>query len=124
DINVSPSDLSQVFASLTTIDPDGVPNSGDEFQAGTLASNGGAVQTVLIEAGGDADNTGDNGALPPGLTDDARGDPRVANGTVVLGALEVQAPTPVISNPNAVIAVAGTGAIALDIAAPTDSDGS
>src|SRR6185437_7785080 len=41
DVYVSPPDLSQVFANLTTIDPDRVPNSGDEFQAGTLANNGG-----------------------------------------------------------------------------------
>ena len=117
DIYVSPSDLSQVFA-------------------GTLANNGGAVQTVLITQGGAAEDAGDVGALPPDSNDlnnngntaeplpvDARGDPRAVEGTLDLGAVELQVPRPVISNPDAVIAVAGTGPIALDIAAPTDSDG-
>ncbi|HZR62795.1 MAG TPA: right-handed parallel beta-helix repeat-containing protein [Xanthobacteraceae bacterium] len=105
DIYVSPSDLAQVFNTLTTIDPDGVPNSGDEFLAGTLANNGGPVETVLIKERGAAQNTGDNTALPldpdnPGqqLPADARGETRVFDGTVDIGALELQVLlTPVVT---------------------------
>ena len=124
DIYVSPSDLSQVFNTLTTIDP----TSGAEFQAGTLGNYGGPTLTALIASGGFAQDAGDAAALPPDPNDpaeplsvDARGLPRLDNGTLDIGAVELQ---PLISNPNAVIAAAGTGPIALDIAAPTDSDGS
>ena len=106
DVYVSPPDLSQVFASLTTIDPDSVPNSGDEFQAGTLANNGGPVETVLITQNGAAQDDGENAVVPSGLTDDARGDPQVFDGIVDLGAVELQVPetpvvTPVAPNINA-----------------------
>jgi FG-GAP-like repeat len=100
-------DLTQVFANLTTIDPDGVPNSGDEFAAGTLANNGGQVETVAIKPGGSAQNTGVTADLPPDLFDlnnngdtteplpvDARGEPRVSGSAVDIGAFEAQQPVP------------------------------
>jgi|GEM_PF-717161 len=106
-IDIVQPDLSQVFPTLTTIDPDGVPNSGDEFQAGTLANNGGPVQTVAIKRRGSAQNTGDTGALPPDVFDlnnngntseplpfDARNAPRVFGSAVDIGAFEAQAPVP------------------------------
>jgi predicted outer membrane repeat protein len=96
-------DLTQVFASLATIDPDGVPNSGDEFQAGTLANNGGSVQTVAIKVGGSAQDAGSTADLPPDIFDinnngdsgeplpvDARGVARVSGPAVDIGAFEVQ----------------------------------
>jgi hypothetical protein len=113
------------------------PDLTNIFVTGTLGNYGGPVATVLIAQGGDAEDAGDVGALPPDTDDlnvngntaeplpvDARGDPRVVDGTLDLGAVELQGPRPVISNPDAVIAAAGTGPIALYIAAPTDSDGS
>jgi hypothetical protein len=100
-------DLTEVFANLTTIDPDGVPASGDEFQAGTLANNGGPVQTVAIKVGGNAQNTGSNTDLPPDSFDlnnnantaeplpvDARGQLRVFGAAVDIGAFEAQMPVP------------------------------
>ncbi|HEV3184795.1 MAG TPA: choice-of-anchor Q domain-containing protein [Xanthobacteraceae bacterium] len=99
------SDLTQVFAQLTTVDPDGIPNSGDEFQAGTLANNDGPVQTVAIKVRGSAQNTGSTVDLPPDIFDlnnngdtseslpvDARGEPRVFGAEVDIGAVEAQAP--------------------------------
>jgi fibronectin-binding autotransporter adhesin len=99
------SDLTQVFAQLTTVDPDGIPNSGDEFQAGTLADNGGSVQTVAIKVRGSAQNAGSTVDLPPDIFDlnnngdtseslpvDARGEPRVFGAEVDIGAVEAQAP--------------------------------
>ncbi len=96
-------DLTRVFADLTTIDPDGLPNSGDEFLAGTLANNGGAVQTVAIAIGGNAQNMGATGYLPTNtfnldnsgyfgepLPVDARGAPRVSGPAVDIGAVEAQ----------------------------------
>ncbi|MEM7751983.1 MAG: choice-of-anchor Q domain-containing protein [Pseudomonadota bacterium] len=46
----TPLSLTNVFDQVVTIDPNGTPNSGDEFQAGALADNGGAVQTVALKA--------------------------------------------------------------------------
>ncbi|MEM1164188.1 MAG: choice-of-anchor Q domain-containing protein, partial [Pseudomonadota bacterium] len=45
-----PLSLANVFDQVVTRDPDSVPNSGDEFQAGGLADNGGPVQTVALKA--------------------------------------------------------------------------
>jgi VCBS repeat protein len=98
-------DLTQVFATLTTIDPDGSPANGDEFQAGTLANNGGPAQTVAIKVGGNAQDTGSTADLPPDFFDlnnnndtsenlpvDARGLPRVSGPAVDIGAFEAQPP--------------------------------
>jgi hypothetical protein len=105
--DITQADLTQVFANLTTIDPDGVPNSGDEFQAGTLANNGGPVETVAIKVRGSAQNTGSTADLPPDLFDlnnngdtseplpvDARGEPRVFGAEVDIGAFEARATVP------------------------------
>jgi hypothetical protein len=100
-------DLTEVFANLTTIDPDGVPASGDEFQAGTLANNGGPIETVAIKVGGSAQDTGSTADLPPDSFDlnhngntaeplpvDARGALRVFGAAVDIGAFEAQMPVP------------------------------
>ena len=85
--------------------------------------------------GGDAEDAGDVGALPPDSNDlNNNGNPlnRCRSMHAAIRARSKARSTwarssfsagPVISNPDAVIAVAGTGPIALDIAAPTDSDG-
>src|SRR5262249_39420344 len=104
-IDITQPDLTQVFADLTTIDPDGVPNSGDEFQARRLGTNRGAVETAAIRVGGSAQNTGSTADLPPDSFDlnnnfdtseplpvDARGTPRVSGSAVDIGAVEAQPP--------------------------------
>jgi hypothetical protein len=102
-LGTTETDLTKIFASLTTIDPDGTPGNGDEFLAGLLANNGGPVQTILITALGVALNAGDNSALPPdtenldgdgntseALPLDARGLTRIVASTVDIGAVELQ----------------------------------
>jgi hypothetical protein len=105
------SDLTKIFATPATVDPDGIPSNGDEFQAGLLANNGGLVQTIAIRAlGGVAFNGGDTGALPPDsenldgdadtsepLPFDARGLPRVELVNVDIGAFEVQNNAPAVA---------------------------
>jgi FG-GAP-like repeat len=112
--DITQPDLTQVFANLTTIDPDGVPASGDEFQAGTLANNVGPVPTVAIKVGGSAQDTGSIADLPPDSFDlnnnadtaeplpvDARGLARVFGAGLDIGAFEAE--LPVLNNvpPNA-----------------------
>lgn len=64
---------------------------------GLLTNNGGPTATMALLPGSPAINTGNNAAItnPPFSTPatDQRGSPRIANGTVDLGALEVQLPT-------------------------------
>jgi hypothetical protein len=94
--------LATVFAQVAAD-----PNTG--VLSGVLADNGGAVETILILRGGIAQNAGDNAALPADSADldgdantaeplpvDARGLPRVALGTVDLGAVELENAAPVL----------------------------
>jgi predicted outer membrane repeat protein len=84
--------LANIFATLTTIDPDEIPGNGDEFQAGLLTNNGGSVQTVAIVAEGVAHNQGDNGTVTPESQPfDARGTgfPRIVDDIVDIGAYEI-----------------------------------
>jgi FG-GAP-like repeat len=87
--------LANIFATLTTIDPDGIPGNGDEFQAGLLADNGGSVETVAIVADGVAHNEGDNATVSDeSLPFDARGTgfPRIVDDIddiVDIGAYEI-----------------------------------
>ena len=90
--------VADVFAALVTIDPDGIPGNGDEFQAGVLAGNGGPVQTIALRAAltNPALDAGDDGL---DAVTDARGLARVDvpglanNGANIsdLGAFELQA---------------------------------
>jgi CSLREA domain-containing protein len=108
-VDIYEANVANIFASLTTIDPDGMPGTGDEFQAGLLANNGGPVQTIAIRLGpqGVAHNAGDNGQLPQDTQDldgdndttddlpfDARGVTRVVSGIVDVGAFEIQNTNP------------------------------
>ena len=70
--------LANVFGSVTRMDPDGQPNSGDEFQAGALGNNGGPVQTVALRAAlsNPAIDAGSDSLAPAGNID-ARGLARV-----------------------------------------------
>lgn len=63
----------------------GVTNPG----LGTLANNGGPTLTVALNASSPAVNGGSNLYVSPGMTDQ-RGLTRIANGTVDIGAFEVQ----------------------------------
>ena len=95
--------LSALFAALTTVDPDGTPGTGDEFQIALLANNGGPVPTVAILRGGLAhdpsgtttptDTTDVDGDLntSEALPVDARGFVRLVGGSVDIGAFELQA---------------------------------
>jgi hypothetical protein len=93
--------LSDIFDGITPIDPDGQPNSGDEFEAGALWLNGGPAPTVALRAALDnpAIDAGADNLAPAGNTD-ARGlarfdQARVANNganITDLGAYELQAP--------------------------------
>jgi len=57
---------------------------------GALADNGGASQTMLPSAGSPAIDHGFNGNIAPGISTDQRGLARLSNGTVDIGAVEVQ----------------------------------
>ncbi|MCE9560483.1 MAG: hypothetical protein K8U57_00370 [Planctomycetes bacterium] len=59
---------------------------------GPLQNNGGPTQTMSL-LDGPAINGGNNALIPPGVTTDQRGLPRINNGTVDLGAVEVLLPT-------------------------------
>ncbi len=58
---------------------------------GALANNGGAVQTMAPQTGSPLIDKGSNALIPSGVTKDARELTRVVNGTVDIGAVEVQA---------------------------------
>jgi predicted outer membrane repeat protein len=66
----------------------GVTNPG----LGTLANNGGPNQTIALLAGSPAIDKGNNALVTAGATDQ-RGLTRIVNGTVDIGAYEVQAPS-------------------------------
>ena len=70
-------DPSQVFATTSP--------AATDIVTGTLADNTGPVPTILILQGGEAENAGSDQDDPEF---DARGLPRIAGGTVDLGALE------------------------------------
>jgi FG-GAP-like repeat len=130
-VDITQPDLTQVFATLTTLDPDGTPNSGDEFQAGTLGNNGGPVQTVAILINGSAQNTGSTLDLPSDTLDlnnngdtfealpvDARGEPRISGAAVDIGAVEAQEPVLTAQD----IAPNANQAFSTTVATFTDSD--
>lgn len=62
-------------------------------QLSPLANNGGPTQTMLPQPGSPAINAGSNALIPSGVTADQRGLPRIANGTVDIGSVEVQPPS-------------------------------
>ncbi|HEX4610737.1 MAG TPA: VCBS repeat-containing protein [Urbifossiella sp.] len=64
---------------------------------GPLQNNGGVTQTRLPLSGSPLLNAGSNTAVPTGITTDQRGDLRVV-GTVDIGAVEVQKPTPLVTS--------------------------
>jgi uncharacterized repeat protein (TIGR01451 family)/CSLREA domain-containing protein len=83
---------------------------------GSLRYNGGPTPTMAILAGSPALDAGSNALLPPGNNSDQRGQPRVSNGTVDIGAYEAQAVAPapnLIVNTTADEVVAGSGKTSL-----------
>jgi hypothetical protein len=66
-------------------------------QLDALANNGGPTQTLFPQPGGPAIDAGSTALIPMGLTTDQRGLPRVPNGLVDMGAVQLQAaPAPTI----------------------------
>ncbi|MEM7213250.1 MAG: choice-of-anchor Q domain-containing protein, partial [Pseudomonadota bacterium] len=93
--------LEQVFADVTEVDPDGVADSGDEFDAGVLADNGGDVETIALNLSGpaidagalvllpsDAEDLDDDGNTSEFLPLDARGEERTQGTAPDIGAYE------------------------------------
>jgi hypothetical protein len=66
----------------------GVANPGLDSKG--LQDNGGPTQTIALVAGSPAIDAGSDLLIPAGTTTDQRGFPRIANGTVDIGAFEVQ----------------------------------
>ncbi len=73
---------------------------------GSLANNGGPTQTLLPLTGSPAIDKGSNSLIPSGTSTDQRGLPRTYNGTVDIGAVEVQ-PLIQISAPGSQTAIEG-----------------
>ena len=66
-----------------------VPRVGIGSILAPLTNNGGPTLTHLPVPGSPAINAGDNTLIPPGVTGDQRGFPRIENGKVDIGAVEV-----------------------------------
>ncbi len=64
---------------------------------GPLAKNGGPTETLLPLAGSPAIDHGLNVYIPKGITTDQRGLPRIYNGTVDIGGIEVQPPPNIVT---------------------------
>ena len=82
-------------ASGATIDDSLYPGStitGVDPVFGPLADNGGPTQTMALLPGSPAIDAGSNALIPRGVTTDQRGPgiARIFNGTVDIGAYEVQ----------------------------------
>lgn len=92
---------------------------------GSLANNGGPTQTHALLTGSPAINAGDNvravDATGNTLTTDQRGQLRISNGTVDIGAYEMQNRTP-IANAGGPYSVAEGGSILLSAAGSSDPD--
>ena len=93
-------------------------NGGNQFSVdpmlGALANNGGSTQTHLPLAGSPAIDSGDPTFVGPPTTDQA-GNPRIVNGTIDLGAVEVQAAALVPKVPVPALGLFGLAAAALGI---------
>jgi hypothetical protein len=62
--------------------------ASSNLDLGALADNGGPTQTVALLTGSPAINAGSNALIPTGVTTDQLGLPRIADGTVDIGAYE------------------------------------
>jgi hypothetical protein len=67
---------------------DGVVTVTADPGLGPLQDNGGPTPTLALLPGSPAIDSGRNDLLPAGVTTDQRGDPRIVQGTVDLGAFE------------------------------------
>jgi parallel beta-helix repeat protein len=86
----------------------GITNGTNDNQIGTpaapirpllapLGNYGGPTQTMALLPGSPAIDAGRNAVIPANVTTDQRGDPRIFNGTVDVGAFESQGFTPVLN---------------------------
>lgn len=90
---------------LTDSNGDGIGETASGVFAGTLADNGGPVETLAIQSGGDAQNAADaqstddafdldgDGNTLETLSVDALGNSRTSDGAPDLGAFEISTPT-------------------------------
>jgi hypothetical protein len=74
----------------TSTDLTGTLTKPLDAMLGALADNGGPTQTLLPLMGSPAIDHGSNALVPPGITTDQRGSPRIVNGVVDIGAIEVR----------------------------------
>jgi hypothetical protein len=74
-----------------SISKDSLSNTAPRI--GSLADNGGPTMTIAPLPGSPAINAGDNALIPTGVTTDQRGFPRISNGVVDIGAVEVATTT-------------------------------
>jgi hypothetical protein len=95
-----------------------IVSTADPLLQATLTDNGGPTLTLLPQAGSPAIDAGDNAAAAGLLTDQRVFGPRVVNGTVDIGAVEVKE-TPIITwaNPAAILYGTPLSATQLDATA-------
>ncbi|HEX4796106.1 MAG TPA: choice-of-anchor Q domain-containing protein [Humisphaera sp.] len=80
---------------------------------GPLANNGGPTQTLLPLAASPAIDHGSNALIPTGITTDQRGLPRIINGVVDIGAVEVQPSIVVAGPPNQTTTLGSSASVSL-----------
>jgi hypothetical protein len=86
----------------------------------TLGNYGGPTQTLTLLPGSPALDAGSNAAIPSGVTTDQRGDPRIVNGTVDIGAFESSGFTVTITsggNQGTTVSTAFSAPLAVNVAA-------
>jgi hypothetical protein len=89
--------------------------SGDPL-LGPLQNNGGGTLTHALLSGSGAIDAGDNASIPTGVINDQRGIgfPRIINGTVDIGAFEVQqVQPPQINEPSSILGLIAVGIIVI-----------
>lgn len=97
-----------------SVEDDGGNQFGVDPLLGALGNNGGPTETHLPQNGSPAIDTGDPAIVDPPALDQA-GNPRIVNGTIDLGAVEVQPAALVQKVPVPALGLFGLAAAALGI---------